>query len=207
MGAVELFFGAAGWTLVALGLASCLIPHCFRRGVVVMLAGDLCLFLGIVMPRTFMGMAFFSGAYGLSKTGYHACGIAIAAILYLLFIGPGAVKAWRRRGGADDDAAEDEPARDQEGAPSNSADASQSRADPSLFSKVRQSAAARSEKEKAYEKADQELSESPREDENPGIREEPALSLHAGDGHQTHAEPRDPRAELFSGLGRGDRPL
>lgn len=191
MGAVEQFFGAAGWTLAALGLASCLVPHCFKRGVVAMLAGDLCLFLGIVMPRSFMGMAFFAGAFGLGRTGYHACGIAAAAILFALFMGPHAVKIWKGRGAA--------AAGGGNGGGEAPADAGEGRADPALFSKVRQAAAARAPQDQAMDGA------------GDGAGQEPAEPP-LGDPGQGQGDPdapsgRDPREDLFSGLGKGDRPL
>jgi hypothetical protein len=138
MGAVEQFFGAAGWTLVALGLASCLIPHCFRRGVVVMLAGDLCLFFGIVMPRTFMDLAFFSGLFGLGRRGYTACGIILAAILFALFMGPAVARIFRSRGAKGGDGAAHEAAGD--GGSTRSPEGAGATADPSLFAKVKEAA-------------------------------------------------------------------
>ncbi len=201
MGAVEQFFGAAGWTLAALGLASCLIPHCFKRGVVVMLAGDLCLFLGIVMPRSFMGMAFFQGSFGLGRTGYHACGIAVSAILFALFMGPHVVKIWKGRrlaapagaGGA--------------GNADAAAPAGEGRADPALFSKVRQAAAAKEPADQSLDEARRELAEPPRDGLSPD-QGKPGAGLHPG-SEDFGAEPsgRDPREDLFSGLGKGDRPL
>ena len=199
MGAVEQFFGAAGWTLVALGLASCLIPHCFKRGVVVMLAGDLCLFLGIVMPRSFMGMAFFQGAFGLGRTGYHACGIAMSAILFALFMGPHVVKICKGRRGASSSG--------EDGAGKADADAIQDRADPALFSNVRQAAAAKEPQDEALDEARQELAEPPRDDLGPDGEEPAAGSQAGGDGPGAAPSARDPRADLFSGLGKGDRPL
>lgn len=91
MAGVELFFSGLGWCLFGLGLASCLIPRCFKAAVVIMLAGDVALMLGILFPRMFMGLGFFSSG-DLTAHFYRGAGIAAAVALYALIMYP----RWRR---------------------------------------------------------------------------------------------------------------
>ncbi|MGN0908356.1 MAG: hypothetical protein ACI4NA_01940 [Succinivibrio sp.] len=199
MGAVEQFFGASGWTLVALGLASCLIPHFFRRGVVAMLCGDFCLFLGIVMPRTFMGMAFFQGALG--RQGYRSAGIAAAAALFALLAVPPAVRAWRRRKAAAE-----------EGQGEAAGDGSEDRADPSIFTNVRLEENARGAATSAdgavpagagFRSAPAEAKARPGQGAAAAGSEDP---LKSGSEDPLKSGSEDPlKKELFGGLGKGDR--
>ncbi|MDD6318038.1 MAG: hypothetical protein PUA61_04245 [Succinatimonas hippei] len=183
MASVEDFFSAAGWTLVILGLIACFVPHCFKRGVIAMLLGDLCLFFGIVMPRTFMDLAFFSGIPGLGSTGYKVLGGAISAVVYVLFTGPFLIKRTRSRRNLkkEDSAANSDRnnetasviENDNQKTGEEHSDNKSPVVDPAIFSKVREAKA---------------------QDEH-GLNDQGTTGL------------KQVRKELFSGLEHGDRPL
>ena len=83
MGTVEQFFSSLGWGLVFLGLLSCVLPKCFKKGVLVMIAGDFFLMLAILFPRMFRNMGFFSMDISYKPIAYF-----IAVAVWMLIIIP-----------------------------------------------------------------------------------------------------------------------
>ena len=83
MGTVEQFFSSLGWGLVFLGLLSCVLPKCFKKGVLVMIAGDFFLMLAILFPRMFRNMGFFS-----MDISYKPIAYLIAVAVWMLVIIP-----------------------------------------------------------------------------------------------------------------------
>ena len=92
MGAVEQFFSGLGWGLVFLGLLSCVLPKCFKKGVLVMIAGDFFLMLAILFPRMFAELGIFK-----LNLGYRVVSYVIAVIVWGLFVVPSFLKWLRLR--------------------------------------------------------------------------------------------------------------
>lgn len=83
MGNVESFFSCLGWGMFVSGFASCLIPNSFKKGVVLMLLGDLFLMLAILYPRVFADWSFFS-----LSSGYKAFGVLLSIFIWMAFFLP-----------------------------------------------------------------------------------------------------------------------
>lgn len=92
MDAVEQFFSSLGWGLVFLGFISCVLPKCFKRGVIIMLAGDFFLMLAILFPRMFMNLGIFK-----MDLSYRAIAYVLAVVLWGLFVVPSFLKWLRLR--------------------------------------------------------------------------------------------------------------
>lgn len=86
MDAVEQFFSSLGWGLVFLGLLSCLLPKCFKRGVLIMIAGDFFLMLAILFPRMFVELGIFKLDLSYKPVAYLLALIVWGALVVPHFI-------------------------------------------------------------------------------------------------------------------------
>ena len=117
---VETFFFYLGWGSFFLGLCSCLFPRCFKKSVLLMLAGDVALMFAILFPKAFVGLAVFSLSFS-----YKAIGIFVALIFWGISVGPSLICLGKCKNV--------KPCHSKKQAQVKSAD----KAPPSLFSNVR----------------------------------------------------------------------
>lgn len=84
---VDAWCSYMGWTLLALGLLSCLFARTFKLGVLVMVLGNIPLILGIAAPRRVMEWVINQGVAPSqfpTVEQSHTLGIASGLILYLI---------------------------------------------------------------------------------------------------------------------------
>ena len=84
---VDAWCSYLGWTLLALGLVSCLFPRTFKLGVIVMILGNIPLILGIAAPRRVMEWVINRGVAPSqfpSVEQSHSLGIASGVVIFIL---------------------------------------------------------------------------------------------------------------------------
>lgn len=84
---VDAWCSYLGWTLLALGLVSCLFPRTFKLGVIVMILGNIPLILGIAAPRRVMEWVINRGVAPSqfpSVEQSHSLGISSGVVIFIL---------------------------------------------------------------------------------------------------------------------------